>query len=217
MDSIGNPEDGRILSYVGAPYQVYVAKLNESMARKAYENTLVSAVEFDRMSDAVEVVETPILKGRSRSNGNLPKPKAAVVEKRAITVSAPPPFATTRIDIDGTPFIRQINAPHQLDRISDPCPEPSEIDFTYDANAAPSSFIYVLDTGVNLDHVVCNVLSGVDIYDHRADIEIIHRIFNAVQCKPFKQSRMCGILWATARVCVILQEVPTLALAKMHK
>lgn len=143
------------------PYQIYVASLNDSMGRIANENPIVSSIERNILPlDSTEVPadSPPSAKRDARADPKLAKlAPTQTLNKRAVTVSPPPAFSTFAIDIVGEDLIRQANSPVQLKLISDPCPPPSTIEYTFPPVSVASTdqtYVYVLDSGVNAGHPV---------------------------------------------------------------
>lgn len=156
IDSLGNPSDGVEIGYPNMPYQIYAASLNDSMAQRAASSKIVGTMELDTaaVNDSETIIPfNPSINKRDNQwfPGLVPTP--ADLEKRVgSTVQPPPTFSTSPAGDLG--LVQQLKSPEQLKLISDPTGGQGQIDYTFEANPGASTYVYVIDTGVNKDHMV---------------------------------------------------------------
>jgi FtsP/CotA-like multicopper oxidase with cupredoxin domain len=154
--SLGSPSDGVIIGYSGMPYQIYAASLNDTMAKKAAGNKIISTLEFNIASDDDIEIATPFVGINNKREESRP-PRLITMPARlearaALTTTSPPPPFTTNNNIHG--LVQQAPSPSQLKMISDPTGGESPPNYTFEENPGGGTFVYVMDTSVNSAHTV---------------------------------------------------------------
>jgi hypothetical protein len=174
VDSMGNPSDGKQISYDFMDYQVYIATLSNEVAQNISSNPIVVSVdENSSPSPGDQETITPFT-GQNPSRRVRRHAIRNAAHRRQLNRGATP----TKLDRRATPttltftptlttgpgsltdLFQQVGSPKNLKMVSDYTLGHDPPEYTFDSSLGGGVFIYILDTGINANHMVSCLRRG---------------------------------------------------------